>query len=134
MHDAFLVKKKALKETIDLIKEMDARRLNSVFKSRVDRFKEGLTTSNSKERDQRPLVVVQSGQADSNDKSEISYLKKGAQSLSVVHENEPSPPPKHGARGSEVERMKQTLAFKSMAPRFKRYNTEDDESPGPATY
>jgi len=121
VHDAFLVKKKALKETIDLIKEMDARRLNSVFKSRVDRFKEGLTTSNSKERDQRPLVVVQSGQADSNEKSEISYLKKVPQSLSVVLENEPSQhPPKHEARGSEVERMKQTLPFKSMAPRFKR--------------
>ena len=69
MHDAFLVKKKALKETIELIKEMDARRLNSVFKSRVDRFKEGLllTASNSKDRDQRPMVVVQSGQAESID-------------------------------------------------------------------
>lgn len=75
MHDAFLVKKKALKETIDLIKEMDARRLNSVFKSRVDRFKEALTTSNAKERDMRPLVVVQTGQPDSIDKSEQSYIK-----------------------------------------------------------
>jgi hypothetical protein len=134
VHDAFLVKKKALKETIDLIKEMDARRLNSVFKSRVDRFKEGLTASNSNEKDQRPIVVVQSGQADSIDKSEYSYSKKVHQSLSVVHENEPSPPPKYGFRGIEVERMKQTSPFKSMAPRFKRHNTEDDESPGPATY
>ena len=40
VHDTFIVKKKALKDTIDLIKEMDARRQNSVFKSRVDRFQE----------------------------------------------------------------------------------------------
>lgn len=120
MHDAFLVKKKALKETIDLIKEMDARRLNSVFKSRVGRFKEGLTTNSSLERDQRPMVVVQSGQAESIEKSEHSYLKKVPQSLSVVLENEPSQLTKNGVRGNEVERMKQTSPFRSRAPRFKR--------------
>ena len=68
------------------------------------------------------------------DKIEQSYLKKVPQSLSVVLENEPSQLPKTGVRGNEVERMKQTSPFRSRAPRFKRLNTEEEESPGPATY
>ena len=60
VHDTFIVKKKALKDTIDLIKEMDARRQNSVFKSRVERFQEPAKSLQGREREVQPMVVLKS--------------------------------------------------------------------------
>jgi hypothetical protein len=52
-----------------------------------------------------------------------------------VHEKtEVNSPDKVVGKGNEVERMKQTSPFRSKAPRFRRQNTDEDESPGPGSY
>lgn len=87
VNDAYLVRKKALRETIQMIKEIDQRRQNSVFKSRVERFKEDKSrTQNSMEKPPKPMIVLS---ADfQNDEISKSINKYPKANLSIVHENE----------------------------------------------